>query len=111
MRLDNVVYRLGLASSRDEARQVVNHGHIEVNDRKVDIPSYEVKQGDIVKLKKGSTKKKKFKDLGERLKKHEAPAWLHLDKKELSGKVLHAPDVEEQEGSISTQMIVEHYSK
>ena len=110
-RLDNVVYRLGFVASRDEARQAVNHGHIEVNDKKVDIPSYEVKQGDIVKLKKASTKKKKFKDLAERLKKHEAPGWIHLDKKEFTGKVLHAPDVEELEGSISTQMVVEHYSK
>ena len=111
LRLDNIVYRMGFAPSRDEARQVVGHGHIKVNDQKVNIPSYEVKQGDEVKLAKASAKKKKFKDLEERLKKYEAPGWLHLDKKELAGKVLHTPDVEELERSINTQMIVEHYSK
>lgn len=111
LRLDNVVYRLGLASSRDEARQIVNHGHIQVNDRKVDIPSYEVKEGDVVTVKKTAAKKKKFKNVAEKLKKYEAPGWLHLDKNDLTGKVLHAPDVEELERNINTQMIVEHYSK
>jgi small subunit ribosomal protein S4 len=111
LRLDNVVYRSGLASSRDEARQIVNHGHIQVNDKKVNIPSYKVKEGDVIAVKKTSAKKKRFKDITEKLKKYEAPGWLHLNKDELSGKVLHSPDVEELERNINTQMIVEHYSK
>jgi small subunit ribosomal protein S4 len=111
LRLDNVVYRLGLASSRDKARQIVNHGHIQVNDKKVSIPSYEVKEGDVIGIKKTAVKKKEFKGVSEKLKKYEAPGWLHLDKDNLSGKVLHSPDVEELERNINTQMIVEHYSK
>lgn len=110
-RLDNVVYRLGFAFSRDEARQIVNHGIIAVNDRKVDIPSYKVKEGDIVKIKDTKRNKKKVKVLGEELKKHEAPGWLHLDVKKMEGKVLHTPDIKELQTNVNPQMIVEFYSK
>lgn len=109
-RLDNVVYRLGIASSRSEARQLVNHGHFEVNGRKVDIPSYEVKEGDVVKLKEGSKRSKAFKNLSGKLKKHETPGWLNFDIEELSAKVLHNPTEEDIQTNINTQMVTEFYS-
>lgn len=111
LRLDNVVYRLGFTASRDEARQMVNHGLITVNDRKVDISSYYVREGDIVKIKSDKQNKKKVKNLSEELKKHESPGWLNLDVKKMEGKVLHAPDIKELQTNINPQMIVEFYSK
>lgn len=111
LRLDNALYRAGFASSRDEAGQIISHGHMEVNDKKVSIPSYPLSEGDVVRIRKNKRKKKKFKDFAEFLKKQQPPAWLHVDKDEFSFKVLHSPDVEELEKSINTQMIVELYSK
>lgn len=109
-RLDNVVFRLGLASSRNKARQIVNHGHITVNGRKVNIPSYEVREGDVVEVKKSSQRNKVFKDIKERLKNHQTPGWLNLDKEDLKGKVLHDPTEEDLPGDINTQVIIEFYS-
>lgn len=110
-RLDNVVYRLGLASSRDTARQLVNHGHITVNGKKVSIPSYQVKTGDIIKIKESAKRKKVFANLPERLKKATLPSWLNLDISQLEGKVLHAPGEADLPQNIKTQMIVEFYSR
>ena len=110
-RLDNTVYRLGFAPSRAQARTLTAHGHFIVNDKKVNIPSFTVKTGDIIKIKPASRRGKNFADLAERLKKQEAPGWLNLDLKELSGKVLHAPQKENFETKINTQLIVEFYSK
>ncbi|MCD4694341.1 30S ribosomal protein S4 [bacterium] len=109
-RLDNVIFRLGFASSRSNARQLVNHGHFNINGRKVNIPSFEVKEGDIIEIKSSSKRNKIFKDLVEKLKKHEAPGWLNLDKSELKAKVLHEPGEEDVQSNINTQMIIEHYS-
>ena len=110
-RLDNVIYRLGFASSRAEARVLTNHGHFRVNDVKVNIPSFNVKTGDIIKVKQSSKKSKAFASLPEKLKKLEIPGWLNLDIKDLSAKVLHQPAKENFESKINSQMIVEFYSK
>jgi len=110
-RLDNVIYRLGFASSRAQARVLTNHGHFRVNDAKVNIPSFNVKTGDIIKIKQSSRKSKAFAGLSEKLKKVEIPGWLNLDTKDLSAKVLHQPAKENFESKINSQMIVEFYSK
>ncbi len=111
-RLDNTVFRLGFAgSSRRLARQIVNHGHILLNGRKVDIPSYQVKKDDIVKIKERSKKIPLFSNLATTLKKHKMPNWLSLDIKNLEGKVVKNPQVEDilKVGRIS--MIIEFYSR
>jgi len=110
MRLDNTVYRLNFATSRSQARELVNHGHFTVNDKKVNIPSYQIKTGDIIKIKPSSKKNKLFSDLSERLKKADVPGWLNLDEKELSAKILHKPNKDDME-KINMQMIVEFYSR
>jgi len=111
MRLDNAVYRLGFATSRAQARELITHGHFLVNDKKVDIPSYCLKTGDVVKIKEKSKKSKQFSALGEKLKNAEIPGWLHLDAKNLSGKILHAPDFNEIKANIDARVIVEFYSR
>lgn len=110
-RLDNVIYRLAIAPSRAEARVLVTHGHFQVNGIKVNIPSYNVKTGDIIKIKKSSQTSKHFSGLAEKLKKAEIPGWLNFDLKDMSAKVLHLPSAENFESIIKTQMIVEFYSK
>jgi len=113
MRLDNVIYRSGIGSSRTQARQIVNHGHITVNDRKVNIPSYQVKIGQVIKVKKSCQKNKYFRDLPEKLKNlsPEQKSWLAVDAKELSLKVLHKPKQQDIPSNIKTHMIIEFYSK
>ncbi|MFA4834358.1 MAG: 30S ribosomal protein S4 [Patescibacteria group bacterium] len=113
LRLDNTVYRLGFASSRTQARQLASHGHIEVNGRKVNIPSYEVKEGDIIRVRERSKKYKFFKELPDKLtrQKDSVPGWLNLDIKELAGKVLHEPKVGDIKANVNAQIIVEYYSK
>lgn len=108
-RLDNVVFRLGFASSRKEARQLVNHGHFQVNGRKVDIPSYTVKPGDIIKVKEKSTNSPKFKEVKEMS--ITVPAWVTVDVEKLEGKVLSVPTREEIDTPVAEHLIVELYSK
>ncbi|MEK7209370.1 MAG: 30S ribosomal protein S4 [Patescibacteria group bacterium] len=91
-RLDNIVFRLGLVSSRRAARQLVNHGHIMVNGKKVHSPSYSVKPGEQVDIKDSSKAKKIFADTRTILKKFNPPKWLELDKEKLSAKILSVPD-------------------
>lgn len=110
-RLDNTVFRLGIADSRAQARQLVSHGHILVNDKKVNIPSYSVKTGDIIKIKEKKRPVKLFKNLQEKLKNKEIPSWLHLDQKEFSAKILHQPEVAKMNFNFDMQMIIEFYSK
>lgn len=110
-RLDNVVFRLGWARSRRLARQIVNHGHILVNGRKVDIPSYQVKKGAVIKLKERSRKLTLFKDLKAFLKKQEIPQWLSLDREKLEGKVKTQPKVEDMGKVGELNMIIEYYSR
>ncbi len=111
MRLDNVVYRLGFAASRSQARQLVNHGHFTVNDRKAAIPSFSVKVGQVIKIKKASQPNRYFKNLGEKLKKAERPSWLNFNASDLSAKVLHEPKDTDLPQNINVQMIIEYYSK
>jgi small subunit ribosomal protein S4 len=110
-RLDNVVYRLGFASNRRQARQLVLHGHVTVNGRRVNIPSKLVYQGDVIGLKEAS---KKIVTIEENIAKMEhrgLPAWLEMDISELKGKILHYPSREEIELPVQEQLIVELYSK
>ena len=111
MRLDNVVYRLGFNKSRQTARQLVNHGHFLVNNKKVDIPSYQVKVGDLITIKEKSKKLAPFKDLGEILKEYEPPLWLSLDKKDLVGKVVNKPAKEMLPPNVNLTPIIEYYSR
>ena len=108
-RLDNVVFRSGFASSRRLARQLVNHGHITVNGRKLDIPSYRVKVGDVVSIKEGSKKSKVFENIADRLSKVEAPSWLGVEPKNSTGKVLNPPSLERP--NFDAKLIVEFYSR
>jgi small subunit ribosomal protein S4 len=110
-RLDNVIYRFGLAVSRAEARQMVGHGMFTVNGRLVNIPSYQVKAGDVVAIKKNKRQKKTFANLADKLKRVEVPGWLYFKADELEGKVLHAPSLDEVDRTINIQAIVEFYSK
>jgi small subunit ribosomal protein S4 len=108
-RLDNVVYRLGFAASRAQARQLVRHGHFLVNGRRVNIPSYQVKPDDIVNLKSGSTAEQVVRDATD-LTAAVAP-WLQADHEGLTGKVLKWPERDEIDAPVSEQLIVELYSK
>ena len=109
-RLDNVVYRLGLGSSRAMARQIVNHGHITVNGHVVDIPSYLVKAGDVVAVKSNKQDKVMYADIKEG-NKVVLPAWLSFDNATLTGKVERLPERADIDPSISAHLIVELYSK
>ncbi len=110
-RLDNVVYRLGFAETRAQARQLVNHGFFEVNGKKVDIPSYATKPGDVIKVRPGKQTSKYMQNLKEKLKSATTQEWLELKAGDFSGKVLSAPTPEQIENLINTQLIVEHYSR
>ena len=110
-RLDNVAYRLGFGMSRPEARQLVNHGHFTVNGRKVNIPSYLVKPGDVVALKETSRSSDKFKANLENNASRPTPKWLDFDKNSLSAKVIALPVREDVDLPIEEHLIVELYSK
>ena len=110
-RFDNTVYRLGFAVSRGQARELISHEHFLINDKKVNIPSYQVKTGDVISFKEKSKKAKLFTELSEKIKNFNTPGWLNLDKKQLSGKVLHKPDVKDLKTTINMQVIVEYYSR
>lgn len=110
-RLDNVVYRLGFASSRNEARQFVRHGHIEVNGSRVDIPSYSVEEGALISVKESSKKMKRMKEIIEVTSEQEGVSWLQTDFEKREGKVLSQPVREDIELPIQEQLIVEFYSR
>jgi len=110
-RLDNAIFRLGWASSRAKARQIASHGHILLNNKKVDIPSIILKKGDTIAIKKSSLSKPLFKNLETKLKKHKAPSWLSPDKNQLKTKVLGLPLRKEIEIPVDLQMIIEYYSR
>jgi len=108
-RLDNVVYRLGLAQSRSVARQLVGHGHIFVNGRRVSIPSYQVKIGDMIVVRPQSKDLSVFKGLADFLKNYDAPVWLVIDKEKLEGKVVSDP--KDLDIPFDVNMVVDFYSK
>jgi len=110
-RLDNVVYRLGIAESRPQARQLVNHGHIMLNGRKTNIPSALVSAGDIISIRPESTKRTYFKNLRQELDDRRVPRWLSLDTDNMSAKVLTLPARDDIDVSLNEQLIVEYYSR
>ncbi len=110
-RLDNVVYRMGFARSRPEARQLIRHGHFAVNGRKVDIPSYQVRQGDVVAVKENSRHKPIFKELTEWGGAQGTVEWLEVDRETMTGRITRLPSREELDIPIAEQLIVEFYSR
>lgn len=110
-RLDNIVYRLGWATSRPEARQLVRHGHFEVNGKKVNIPSYLVKANDVITIKDKSRSSEKIKDILDTTDSRVIPAWLSLDKNALSASIVRMPAREDIDLPIEEHLIVELYSK
>lgn len=110
-RLDNVVYRMGLAQSRAQARQLVNHGHITVNGRKTDIASFTVKVGDAIAVRSQSRNRTYFKDMGEGGLRGGVPGWLSFDQNALSAQVIALPRREDAEPGINDLFIVEYYSR
>jgi len=112
-RLDNVVYRLAFVDSRKQGRQLVNHGHFNVNGRRVDIPSFLVKEGDVVTWNKikGDAVPEYVQTLTDGLPKRTVPSWLRLEPADLKGEVLSLPDASENDAGIDVRLIVEFYSK
>jgi small subunit ribosomal protein S4 len=110
-RLDNVVFRLGYADSRAQARLLVTHGHFMVNDRRTDVPSMLLKPGDTVAVREGSRSRSYFKELGDLAEGKTIPAWLNRDLRALSGSVIRQPERSEIDGNLNEQSIVEYYSR
>ena len=112
LRLDNVVYRMGFADSRPLARQLVGHGAFEINGKKVNIPSYRVKVGDLITVRDNKRNKNYFKNRIQILKnRKDFPSWISFDAKKLEGKVLASPSGEKTEVGVDPQLIVEYYSR
>ncbi len=110
-RLDNVVYRLGIASSRAQARQLVSHGHIMLNGRRTNVPSAMVSPGDVVSVRPESQRSVYFKGLREDLDDRRVPRWLTVKPAQLSADVLHLPAREDIDVTLNEQLIVEYYSR
>lgn len=110
-RLDNVIYKLGLASSRSVANQMVGHGHVYLNGKRMDIPSYEVRIGDNIEIRPSSKKSILFKDTKEAIKKYTPPSWLVIDKESLKGEVKSLPTKEDLATPFNTNLIIEFYSR
>ncbi len=110
-RLDNVVYRLGFADSRSQARQMVGHGHIMLNGRKTDIPSCLVKEGDTISWKERSTRTEYYKQLVESIEAKSVASWLSLDRQNLVGQVLSLPTPDDIDAKFEGKTIVEYYSR
>ncbi len=110
-RLDSVVFRMGLALTRREARELVTHRHFTVNGVAIDIPSYRVKVGDVVELREKSRTKEKFKDVVEQTASRTTPAWLEADKENFSAKIARFATPEDLDYEVEAHLIVELYSK
>ena len=110
-RLDNVVFRLGFASSRSQARLLVAHGHFTVNGRRTNVPSMLLSEGDTINVRDGSGKLTYFKELGAYTEKRTAPGWLNRDVRSMSGSLVRMPERAEIDGSLDEQLIVEYYSR
>ena len=111
MRLDNAVYRLGFADSRRQARQLIRHGHVTVNGRRTDIPSFAVKPSEVIAWHEGSVNSDQYKEMTQKAQNRLIPTWLSLDQSNMTGRVLNVPGREEIEGKIAEQTIVEYYSR
>lgn len=110
-RFDNVVYRLGFATSRSQARQLVRHGHFTVNGKKVDIPSYSIRQGDVIAVRRSSAENASIQHAMEEVRGRGIPEWLLFDSAALSGRVSQLPSREQINLPVQEQLIVELYSK
>jgi small subunit ribosomal protein S4 len=110
-RLDNVAHRLGFGASRAEARQIVRHGHLTVNGKRVDIPSFMVKVGDVIAVREKSQGLARMKELIELSASKTIPQWLELDAEKATAKVVRKPAREEIDTPVAEQMIVEYYSR
>lgn len=111
LRADNVAYRAGLAGTRLSARQLVSHGHITVNGRRITIPSYKLSVGDVLSVRPGSKEKRVFADLSERLSSYRQPSWLSFDEGSMTAKVITAPKLEESQALFNLRAILEFYSR
>src|SRR5579884_1739378 len=111
LRLDNVVYRLGFATSRDEARQIVRHGHFTVNGRKTDIPSYRCRPNDVIAVTAAAKQTEYFKTVAELIRQRSIPPWLSLDADQLRGTVLALPERADCDQNVNDQLVVEYYSR
>lgn len=111
LRLDNAVYRLGLAKTRRQARQMVSHRFIMVNGQSVNVPSFSVKTGDIITIKESKQNSALIKEVQEPLAKHETPSWLSMDAKTMTGKVTGLPEGEDLQTVFDPTLIVEFYSR
>lgn len=110
-RLDNVVYRAGFAQTRRQARQLVSHGHVLVNEKKCNVPSRQVSTSDVISLKPSLSKSKYVEQIDTHLKMHDAPQWLNVEKARRTAQVLAMPTAQDAEKSIAVNMIVEYYSR
>ncbi len=110
-RLDNIIFRLGWAKSRAQAAKLVSHGHFMVNGRKADIPSYEIKIGDIISIRPGSRKKEPLKDLDALMKNYKLPGWLNFDKDKGEGKFVKKPIAADIQLPVEIATLFEHYSR
>ncbi len=111
LRLDNAVYRMGFATSRAAARQLVTHGHFAVNGRPTNVPSYQLKSGDRVEVRESHREREPFKVAKETLRSHQPPDWLSIDAAKLSGSVLDQPRRDQMPLDLNEQLVVEYYSR
>jgi small subunit ribosomal protein S4 len=111
LRLDNVVYRMGFASSRAQARQLVGHGHFAVNGRPTNIPSFQLKPGDRIEVRESRRSREPFKTAKETLRSHQAPEWLSIDAASLSGTIGATPSRDQMPLDLNEQLVVEYYSR
>jgi small subunit ribosomal protein S4 len=110
-RLDNVIFRIGLAKSRVQARQLVSHGYFKINGKPVNIPSYQVKKGDVITVKENKKAKGVFREISAQLKHHETPAWLVMEKDKLEAKSIGEPNLDEVKPPAEISLIFEFYSR
>lgn len=110
-RLDSVVFRMGYAETRKQARQLVSHGHFLVNGKKITIPSYTVKKGDVMQVRPSSLEREYFKQARLRMKKYEAPSWISLDKEKMEAVITGLPSVSEVNLGLELPLIFEYYSR
>ena len=111
IRLDNVIYRMGISDSRGHARQIVSHGHMKVNGRKVDIPSYRVKVGDKISIREVSLKKPVFAELAEKIASKTTPSWIKFDLKKNIAEIQGMPKMENEELLFNLGSVIEFYSR
>jgi small subunit ribosomal protein S4 len=110
-RLDNAVYRMGFASSRAQARQLVLHGHFTVNGRAVDVPSYQVRPGDTVEVRQSRRKRTPFQNAKETISAAQVPDWVHVEPESLRGTVAYPPRRDQMPAELNEQLVVEYYSR